>query len=233
MESFVKIKTYKNGRKKVEFDRIGIYGIIRNKLGFRYTKINGKGYYLKENNGTFERAHSYELGQEFTKYLEKEFENFEFSKEIGFKDFMNQFHSKHDLLRNGKYSRECLGKEFELSKENLHLILLEIEPEYFFKHRKQEMLAFIKSEGFIETIDKVGNFDKDCPLFYKKISESIFLIFNMPFCNAKSEQATFDLWKIKTETEKEFLSKRTNDQIGIMLGFDLKRDLELYHKELR
>ena len=93
------------------------------------------------------------------------------------------------------------------------------------------MLSFLKSEGFTESIDKIGNFCKNCPIHYKRIADDTFLIFNNPFQNEKYDSTNFDFWKIRSSSERDFLTKTTISQILIIPGFHLDRDIELYRNE--
>lgn len=220
----------KNGKKKIKFFELGLYDLLKVKLGFRYTKINGKGYYLKENNGIYEISYFHHLGDSFRKFIEEEFENLEISKEIDFKDFMEEYYKKGPI-RNGNYARDYLSEDFVLSPENLNLILLKIDPNYSRRTKRQEMLLFLKSEGFTESIDKIGNFCKNCPIHYKRIADDTFLIFNNPFQDEKHDSTNFDFWKIRSYSERDFLAKTTTNQTLIIPGFHLDRDIELYGKE--
>ena len=137
---------YKNGKKKIEFFELGIYDLLKEKLGFRYAKINGKGYYLKEKDGIYEISYFQHLGDDFREYLEHEFENLDISKEIDFHNFMNEYYKKRPI-RNGNYARDYLSEDFQLTDSNLHLILLEIDSKYRFEYEKKEMLTFLKNEN--------------------------------------------------------------------------------------
>ena len=98
-----------------------------------------------------------------------------------------------------------------------------------------EFITFVKNEGFIETIDKVGNFSTKMPLFYKKLSENVFLAFNIPtFDNLKKYDFHADFWKITVKSEKDFLNSKLEDKNlkDIRLSFKLDRDLDLYKQEL-
>jgi len=81
------IYQYKNGKRTIVFFELGIYDLLRNRLGFRYTKIKKKGYFLKENNGIYEISYFHRLGDSFRKFIEQEFENLEISKEIDYHYF--------------------------------------------------------------------------------------------------------------------------------------------------
>ena len=220
----------KNGKIKIDFFLLGVYDLLKNELGFKYTKINKKGYYLKESNGIYTVVGFHKLKDEFKKFIDENYEKLEFSKEIDYHDFMEAYFEKPPI-KNGNYAREYLSEDFELSERNLHLIMLEIDPSYNRKYKRDEIIKFLKSEDFAETIDNKGNFAKDCPLFYKKVKENKFLIFNNPFYDGKNNSPTFDFWKVDAHSEKEFLQNKKLNITEIRLGFDLKRDIELYKKE--
>ncbi|MEP5341235.1 MAG: hypothetical protein ABJL44_15965 [Algibacter sp.] len=118
------IYEYKNGRKKITFFEKGIYDCLK-KLGYRYSKINNKGYYLIEKNEVFEIAYFHHLGADFIKHIEQEFTNLDISKKLNLEDFMNEFYKKRPI-RNGNYARDYLGENFQLSDSNLDLILKQI-----------------------------------------------------------------------------------------------------------
>ncbi len=116
---------YKNGKKKIKFFQLGIYDLLKRELGFRYTKINGKGYYLKNRKGIYMISYFYHLEDAFIEYIEQEFENLELSKEIDYHSFMNEYY-KIRPIRNGNFARDYLSENFQLTESNLHLILLEL-----------------------------------------------------------------------------------------------------------
>ena len=98
-----------------------------------------------------------------------------------------------------------------------------------------EFINFVKNEGFIETIDKVGNFSTKMPLFYKKVSESVFLAFNIPtFGNIKKYSFCADFWKVIAKSESEFLNLKLENKnlLDLRLGFNIERDLDIYKAEL-
>ena len=98
-----------------------------------------------------------------------------------------------------------------------------------------EFIAFVKNEGFIETIDKVGNFSTKMPLFYKKVSENVFLAFNIPtFGNIKKYDFCADFWKVVAKSKSEFLNLKLENTnlLYLRLGFNLERDLKIYEEEI-
>lgn len=98
-----------------------------------------------------------------------------------------------------------------------------------------EFIIFVKNEGFIETTNKIGNFSTGITHFYKKVSENIFLIFNIPtFGNLKKNGFCVDFWKATAKSENDFLNLKFENKnlIDLRLGFDLERDLNFYKEVL-
>ena len=137
----IKIIDYYNtkyGKKKIDFFLSGIYDLLKFKLGFRYTKINKKGYYLKELNGVYDIVGFHKLKDEFKKFIDENFEDLEFSKEVSYNDFMEAYYSKSPI-KDGKHARVYLSKDFMLTETNIHLIKLKEDPNYNRKHKRNEV----------------------------------------------------------------------------------------------
>ncbi len=98
-----------------------------------------------------------------------------------------------------------------------------------------EFIEFVKHEGFIETIGQTGCFSENVPVFYKKVSENIFLAFNIPFYK-KIKDLGFcaDFWRINAKSENEFIKSKVKSEnlIDLRLGFSLERDFDFYNEEL-
>lgn len=135
------IYQYKNGKKKINFFELGIYVLLKEKLRFRYAKIDGKGYFLQEKNGIYEISYFYQLGDSFSKFIQQEFDNLEISKEIDLHSFMNEYYHRRPI-RNGNYVRDYLSKGFQLSDNNKRLILLNTESENRIENDKNNLIKF-------------------------------------------------------------------------------------------
>lgn len=102
------------------------------------------------------------------------------------------------------------------------------------ENKKKSFVEFAEAEKFNEEIDKVGNFAKDMPIYYRRISENKFLAFNIPFYG-KVKNASFqtDFWEITALSENEFLKNKLLDENRktVLLGFDLQEDIELYKSQ--
>lgn len=228
MIELANIYEYKNGKKKIVFFELGIYDLLKEKLGFRYSKIKGKGYYLKENNGVFEIVGFHHLGLAFKEFIKKEFYNLDISKQIDYISFMNEFYKRRPI-RDGNYARDYLSEDFQLSESNLHLILLKIDVDYKYKEEIKEMHNFFNNESFIKNNDTFLNLTKDSSLYYKKILENEYLVITEYL---KTKQVVYDLFKIQTESEKDFFKGNIKNEIPIRFGFNLSRDLDIYLKEM-
>ena len=99
-----------------------------------------------------------------------------------------------------------------------------------------EFMKFIKNEKFIETKDKFGFFGPTkSPVFYKKVSENIYLVFNIPwFTKFNKHRFEADFWKVIAPSEKEFLNLKIEDKnlFDLKFSFNLEKDLNFYKEEI-
>lgn len=117
MTTIAKIFETNNGKKKIKFFHLGIYKLLKEEFGFRYIKINGKGHYLKSNNGVYEIVSFFELKDKFTEYLKAEFDNLEYSIIMDFETFINEYY-RQNPIKNGNFARDYLSDEFEPTEYN-------------------------------------------------------------------------------------------------------------------
>ena len=224
------IRIDKNGNKKVDFFQLGIYDLIKKQLGFRFARIENKGYYLKFSSGIYEKSSFIEMQDTLSKHIETEFENIEINGKIDHQKFLEAYYQKKVLI-NGNYTKTFLSQDFELTENELHKLKMETNLKYKHKIEREEMDKFLISENFIHTTDQIGNFSKGGDLYYKQISDNVFLLINYANFNFKKQQPIYDFWKIQSSDKNEFL-KRKNDQIeNILLGFNLSRDMGIYQAE--
>lgn len=216
----------RNGKPKVDFFQLGIYDLLKIQLGFRYAKFDGKGNYLKEENGVYKIVNFHKLKDDFRDYISDHFEELEVSKEIGLDDFMNEYYKKTPI-KDGNYARVYLAEDFELSDYNKHIIRLEINEKYRRLFFRNEMLEFLKQENFIEFNDELKTLNLSGPLFYKQSTGGYFLVFNNPFHGGKVIGTDFDLHKVHAKSQKELFSKKAKKCELIKIAFDLKTDVDL------
>lgn len=103
------------------------------------------------------------------------------------------------------------------------------------QEKYDDFIIFMEKEGFIETIDKVGNYAQKMPMFYKMMSEEIYLVFNIPtFGNIKKYGFHADFWKVFVKSRNELLEDIIieKNKVFILPSFDMERDLEVYRNEL-
>ena len=99
--------------------------------------------------------------------------------------------------------------------------------------KRKEMTEFIAEEKFIETNQLFGIFfSKNDKVFYKQMSENLFLLLNYQNWNSDKNQPTYNLYKVNAKNNTELYKKRNNEIMNIILSFDLNRDLELYKAEI-
>lgn len=98
------------------------------------------------------------------------------------------------------------------------------QQEYLFNFKQ-----FVHSEGFTETSSNAGNFNLGAPIFYKRVANDKFLVFNIPF-NEVQKQFYVDFWIINTESKNFFLVRKVDDKKlkDIRLGFTIE-NIGLYH----
>ncbi len=220
------------GNIKVKFNLEEIYNLLKNELGYGFTRIKGKGYYVKKNEeGFFEVRNFINLLDDFRKYIFDNFNILKINGEIEFLDFMNAYY-EHLPIKDGNYGKSILRKGFEITDFNEHLILMEIDNKYRREYKVQKMYTFLKDNNFEEKIDKVGSFCTEKPIFYKRLTPESFLIFTRPFVTPKNNDDTFDFYRVMVKKEKFFLKEKIEAYLleNLRLGFDLDVDLEFYNK---
>jgi|TARA_B110000967_G_scaffold181779_1_gene199233 hypothetical protein len=226
------IHDYKNGKKRVDFSHLGIYELVRKKLNFRFTKVDGKGYYFEYKNGIYTKSSFNKMQDCFRNHIKTEFENLEINGEVKYLDFLNSYFKKLPLS-NGHFAKTYLSEDFELSENELHLFKMETDFSYMNGVKRKEMTEFIAEEKFIETNQLFGIFfSKNDKVFYKQMSENLFLLLNYQNWNSDKNQPTYNLYKVNAKNNTELYKKRNNEIMNIILSFDLNRDLELYKAEI-
>jgi ribosomal protein S8 len=227
-KKFIKYQCQKNGKVKFEFFELDIYDLLREN-GFRYTKIRNKGRFLKSDKGVYKVCNFQDLKDFFVEHIEDNFENLGYPKEIEKEFFINQIYARRPI-KKGNYARDYLGEDFELLPQNLDLILEKLYPEIKNEKQSNEIVKFLNSEGFIEAIDTIDNFKKGGELFYKKISDSQYLVFIKAAYSKRDKLTTYDFWKVEAQNEQQFLSKKIDTIDRIRGGFKLQ-DFEEAYKE--
>jgi len=224
-----KIIEQRNGKKVVEFYQLEILEILKDQFGFRYAQIDKLKYFLQKKEDSYKIAEFSDLNNTFSNLIKDDFENLEIDGEIESENFLNEFYSQNPLKLN--CARKVLSENFFLNKQELHQIKYQEDSIYSIEFDKQEMLAFLKAENFTETIDTIGIFVENNPLFYKKVSDVKFLLFG--YSNkSKFQQPCFDFSIISVKSKNEFLIKGTAKALKIKNSFILSHNRRLYENEL-
>ncbi|MES2138892.1 MAG: hypothetical protein V4511_04250 [Bacteroidota bacterium] len=224
------ISELKGGKKKVVFLHSGIFRLLREHLRFRHCTLNKKGYYLEYKNGTYTILSFVGLRNAFLNFVVNDFDSIEFNIPINKADFIEECYKQLPLKRTG-YAKSYLSKDFTLTEENKHKIMLAIDDKYAADFIMAKTREFLNNQAFVETVDKIGNFYKDCILYYKKAA-SQYIVVNVAY-KSKSLHTHFDLWRISAKSENDFLHKKFNTFTFDRKVFDLKKDFELFETEIK
>ena len=139
-------------------------------------------------------------------------------------------HHNYEPLTVSLNKQNLVKLYIDMRKTEIRKIEYEIQ-----KKLCNEFISFMKNIGFNETKDNQRNFYAEMPVFYKKVSENIFLVFNIPtFDNIKQCGFHADFWRVIANSEVDFLNSKIDDKnlIDLRLSFNIDRDLSLYLKEL-
>lgn len=225
------IYNYNNGKKKVKFFEMGVYEHIK-ELGYRYTKIKNKTFFLKEENGIYNEVSFKDVKDAFHDYIKDNFDKLEINGEIERHDFMEEYY-RQKVVKNSSNIRDDLFEDFESCEDKRHFLLLEVDNKYKIKHKKEIMLNFLINEEFVESKDVIGNFVEGCPLFYKKINHENYLIYTVSNYKYKWESPRYNFIKINAKSEKEFIVRENNSYSIIKEDFDLENDIDTYKLEIK
>jgi hypothetical protein len=121
MDKIIKIVMLRNGRKKIEFNLLHIYRLLKERYGYGYRKINGKGFYLQNSiDGSPRKVNFSELKECFIELLENKFD--EFDLPIDQETIIDEFY-KQRPIKNGNYARDYLGSDFYLTDLQIQKIV--------------------------------------------------------------------------------------------------------------
>lgn len=103
--------------------------------------------------------------------------------------------------------------------------LKEIEEERVYQFTK-----FMRNEGYVETIDKMGNFKVDSPIYFKKVNE-VFFVFNIAF-HTKKKSSLPDFLIVIASSENEFTKTKVNQNNvrEVIAGFRFDKHFDEYRK---
>ena len=229
INDYITISRDKSGKAKITLDsnkEANIYKLLRG-LGYGETKVDNKRiYFLRE--GTkiipvnFRTIRDVFLNQ---------FRNFEFTnipKDIDNTLIPNWFYQKQPIKKNKLFNHYLT---YILTDEEIHNYKLQNDLIYVHKLATQKLLTKFDEWSFSKTINTTEAFGKDNPLYYKKVGDKKYLVFN--HYNSKDDTNDFfDCWLATFINEKHIGNKMPIEDHEIKLSFNLDTDFHLIEKYL-
>lgn len=224
IKDFVTISRLRNGQVKITHNitnESNIYELLR-ELGYRKTKVDNKCAYLLRNDDNIIPVTFYDIKTAFLNLLKKnEFINI--PNDIESTSLTNWFYDKNPIKENGLLNHYL---EDTLTNEEIHNYKLKTDIMYKHKFGVEQMLSKFKEWSFNKTVDDVGAFCKDNPLYYKRVDEKKYLVFNHFNSKGKTSDG-FDCWLATFTNEEHIGSKKPIEIQDIRLSFHLDRDFQL------
>lgn len=224
INDFITIVRQKNGRVKITHDinnEGNIYRLLQ-ELGYRKARLDNKRIYFRRE-GTVLTPVSLRKIKDAFRNLLRNMDFLNLPDDIEYSTILNWYYERQPIKENGLFDHYL---EDELNEREAHDMRLKINVTYKNKFEVDSMLAKFSEWKFCKTTDTVGGFCKDNPLFYKKIEDTKYLVFN----HYNSEHKTnggFDCWIATFTDEKQIGKKKPSDIESIRLSFRLDRDFEL------
>ena len=224
INDFVSFDRLKNGKVKIttNISKEGnLYKYLR-KLGFCKSKLDNRRIYYKRENNLINPSSMHDIKHTFWTLLQQgKFLNT--PTDISHSDILNWYLDKQPIKENGLFDYYL---EDNLSETEAHNYRLTTNPTYRHKFEIQQLLSKFAEWNFSKTTDVVGTFCKDNPLYFKRIDNKKYLVFN--HYNSKSESNDgFDSWVATFTDERQIGIKKPTEIQDIRLSFHLDRDFEL------
>jgi len=119
-----------------------------------------------------------------------------------------------------------------LSEQEIHDLRLQSNPRYRWKFFTQQLIAKFDEWNFSKTVDYINSYSgNNPPLYYRRISETKFIVFNHWNFNSKYRDG-FDCWLAIYKNEKEIGKKQPHNLQQIILDFRFDRHLPLIEQYL-
>jgi hypothetical protein len=85
----------------------------------------------------------------------------------------------------------------------------------------------LNQNGFLKTVDSINEYSNDADLYYRKIDNQKYLIFNHYNKKHKANLQGFDCWVSTYNLEMEIGKKKALQTNSVQLSFQIGRDWEL------
>jgi hypothetical protein len=225
IDNFFDLVRLKNGQVKIKSNsskKSNIYGLLRD-FGFRVCKVGGRRVYYRRSDGKIYPISIHDIKDAFTEFLRSgELSNV--PKDVSYQSIMNCYYSANPIKEN-EHFWGCL--EETLNETKTHNYLLETDGDYKSHFEVQQLLSKFDELGFSKIIDSISYYSSNTPtLYYKRIAEEKFLVFNHWNVNSKYTNG-FDSWVATYRNETHIGTKKPNGHQEIRLGFQLERDYNL------
>jgi hypothetical protein len=219
---FISFDRLKNGKVKITTDiskKGNLYKYLRH-LGFCKSKLDNRRIYYRRENNSINPSSLQDIKHSFWELFQRgDFTNI--PTETSYLDILNWYLDKQPIKENGFFDHYLKDS---LSETEEHNYRLTTNPRYRHKFEIQQLLSKFSAWNFSKTTDVVGAFCKDNPLYFKRIDNKKYLIFNHYNSKSKSNEG-FDSW-LATFTDERQIGIKIQIQV-IRFSFSLERDFEL------
>lgn len=229
INDFITVVRQKNGIIKITHtlsNEGNIYKLLCD-LGFRKAKLDKKYIYFRRENNNVILSSFLEIKDAFRDLLRKyEFTNI--PDDIKYDSVLNWYYNRKPIKENGLLNHYLEDSLTEFESNNLRQIDKKTNNR---ESNTENLLTKFDEWKFKTTIDSIGTFCRNNPLYYKKIEHNKYLIFNHFNLKNKTNDG-FDSWIATYTSEKHIGEKEPLRIEDIQLSFRLDRDYELIEKYL-
>ncbi len=230
INNFIDIVRQKNGRVKIKHNITNegnIYQLLRD-FGLRKSKLDNKRIYFYRQSDNIQPVKLLDIKDAFREFLERgNFMNL--PPDINHHDILEWYYSTLPIKENGLFDHYL---EDTLTESEIHS--LRLQTDHVYKHRFEisQLISKFDDWKFSKTTDLISSYSSDNPpLYYKRIADTKFIVFNHWNANTKYTDG-FDCWIATYSNEKQIGNKKPLELKEIRLGFRLDRDFSLIEQYL-
>jgi len=223
--NFITIVYYKNGTTKVKHDinnEANIYKLLR-EFGYRKSKLDNRKLFFRICDNDLTPVSLTDIKYAFSSFI-RDCEYTNCPEEISHNQIFNWYVRTNPIKENGLFDNYLAHT---LTEKEEHMLRLKTNHDFKHKFEINELLTKFEEWSFSKTIDKINSYSsKNPPLYYKKVADNKFLVFNHWNTNTKHTDG-FDCWIATYNNEKQIGLKKPLELKDIRLGFRLERDYSL------
>lgn len=230
INNFIDIVRQKNGRVKIKHNITNegnIYKLLRD-FGFRKSKLDNRRIYFRRQADIVTPVNLSDIKDAFREFLKcGDFTNI--PTDINHHDILEWYYSTHPIKENGLFDHYL---EDTLTEVETHNFRLATDHDYRHRFEIKQLLSKFDEWAFSKSTDNINSYSSNNPpLYYKRIDDRKFLVFNHWNANTKYTGG-FDSWIATYSNEKQIGNKKPLDLQDIRLGFRLDRDYPLIEQYL-